>query len=180
MRPEGGMMLEIWSGGTIPDEDGYFGWAYIYYTTGKTYIPLEDVGPDKIQQVDFFIGDSPETCVFTGVEVSNNLNSLAWQQKTENVSVVVYNGFNTGLKGIGVEIGEEKNGIVWNGTTDENGEFTAEVPPGSYTATVYAGNLSLKTGFATDYMSLNYPIIVRAELEQMSGSSAEVNIHVDH
>lgn len=178
--PEGGMIPEIWSGGTIPDENGYFGWAYIYYSTGKTYIPLEDVGPDKIQQVDFFIGDSPETCVFTRVEVSNNLNGPGWEQKTGNVSVVVYNGLNTGVKGIDVEIREEKTGIVWNGTTDENGGFTAEVPPGFYTATVYAGDLSLKMGFATNYMSLNYPIIVRAELEQMSGSSAEANIHVDH
>ena len=50
---------EIWAGGTIPDEGGYFGWAQIYYETGKIYIPLEEIGINKIRHIDFFIGDPP-------------------------------------------------------------------------------------------------------------------------
>ncbi len=171
---------ELWSGGTIPDENGYFGWAYVYYKTGRSYIPLEDAGPTKIQPLDFFIGDSPETCVFARVEVSDNVGAPLWEARTRNVTLIVYNGLNAGVKDVRVEIREEKKGLEWDGLTDENGEFTAEVPPGFYTATVYTTDLPLKLGFATDYPSLNYPIILRAELKHWSETSADVNIHVDH
>jgi len=55
---------EMWSGGTVPDENAYFQWAWIYYTTGKTYVPLEEIGPDKIARFSFFIGDSPQSSYF--------------------------------------------------------------------------------------------------------------------
>ncbi|HDN50736.1 MAG TPA: hypothetical protein ENG06_03065 [Thermoplasmatales archaeon] len=170
----------MWNGGIIPDEHGYFGWAWIYYTTGKSYVPLEEVGPKKIQQVDFFIGDSPEKCIFARVEVSGNDVPPYWDVTPGNVTVSVYDGDNGGISGMRIKITEERRGLQWDGVSDENGAFSAEVPPGFYTVMVYTPDLPLKINFATDYPNLNYPIIATAMLKSWRGAGAEVNIHVDH
>lgn len=178
--------LGMWNGGTIPDEHAYFGWAWIYYKTGKTYVPLEEIGPRKVQHLDFYIGDSPEDCVFAKVEInmqSQDTSSPAgpqskWEIRQRIITVTVYNGYNTGIPGVHVEV-REKRGQQWVGYTDNAGKFTVEMPPGFYTVTVYTKNRPLKLTFATDFPNLNYPIIATATLKNWSGS-AEVNIHVDH
>lgn len=65
---------ETWAGGTVPDEGAYFGWAQIYYETGKTYVFLEEIGDTKVQHVDFFIGSSSEECIFAKTERSRQSN----------------------------------------------------------------------------------------------------------
>jgi hypothetical protein len=173
---------EIWAGGTIPDEGGYFGWAQIYYETGKIYIPLEEIGTNKIQHIDFFIGDSPENCIFAKVDVSrDNHDKSGLKIKSRNITVTAYDGENNGIKGAYVEIAEIKKKIYWNGFSNEDGKFTVEnVPPGTYVVNLKVGNATLKNYFATDYFNLNYPIVINAYLENWSPSGTKVNIHVDH
>ena len=72
---------EVWTGGTIPDEKAYFGWAQIYYETGKTYIPLEEVGPDKIQHINFIIGSNPNECIFTSVKIEKHDTQFETKQE---------------------------------------------------------------------------------------------------
>ena len=173
---------EIWTGGTIPDEGGYFGWAQVYYETGKTYIPLEEVGPTKIQHVDFHIGDSPETCIFVKVDISRDDRAKhGWKTKARNVTVTVFDGNDEGITGIYVEIREEKKNLHWNGLSGIDGKFIVEnVPPGVYLVDVRTADRPLKIHFATDYPNLNYPITAAANLKSWSHENAEVNIHVDH
>jgi hypothetical protein len=193
----------MWDGGTIPDEHAYFGWAWIYHRSGKTYVPLEEVGRTKIQRLDFFIGNTPENCVFVKIELSDSGNSPSKNQnfqppikgpgfrsrlevRPRDVRVTVYNGYNTGISDLFIVI-REKRGLQIQGFSDEEGKFTARIPPGFYTVTVLIKEptkgfkkSALKSTFATDFFNLNYPILANAELKSLSGGEAEVNIHVDH
>ncbi len=216
-RPNG-----MWDGGTIPDEHAYFGWAWIYYKTGKTYVPLEDVGRTKIQHLDFFIGNTPESCVFVKIDVSASILTPAvspgefltqnpvkpqspikpgvrskWEVRPRDVTVTVYNGYNTGISGAHIVI-REKSGLRFEGVSDREGKFTARVPPGFYTVTVFIKGFTkgfekgnpLKLTFATDFFNLDYPILATPALKSLSNGTkaeeaevaevADVNIHVDH
>ena len=170
---------EIWTGGTNPDEGGYFGWAQIYYETGKTYIPLEEIGPNKIQHLDFYIGESPETSIFAKVDISKQKGQI-WEIKNRNVTATVYDGNNKSLVGVYIEIINEEKNLSWSGFSGEDGEFIVEnVPPGGYVVNV-TKDLPLKINFSTNYSNLDYPINVAANLKSWSQEHVEVNIHVDH
>jgi hypothetical protein len=170
----------IWTGGTIPDEHAYFRWAQIYYETGKTYVPLEEIGSSKVQHVDFYIGDSPGNCVFAKVDVSRDKRAeTIWEIRSRNITVTVYNGKGEGISGEFIEIREERRGMYWKGFSDEDGRFYVEnVPPGVYSVKVETKGEPLKIHFATDYPDLDYPITVVATLKNWSPTT--VNIHVDH
>lgn len=172
----------IWTGGTIPDEHSYFGWAQIYYETGKTYIPLEEVGPSKIQHVDFFIGNNPKECIFAKVDVSRDAqSSLQWETKSRDITITVYDGNDEGRPGIPVEIIEQKKQLHWNKVTDIDGIVSLDdVPPGFYNVLVETPVKQLKIFFSTDYLNINYPIEATAHLHKFTSSHVEVLIHVDH
>ena len=173
---------DIWTGGTIPDEKGYFGWAQIYYETGKTHIPLEEIGPTKIQHVDFFIGDSPEECIFAKVDISEDEpDKTDWEIKARNITVTVFDGNNEGIAGIDIEIREEKKNLHWKGVSGTDGKFIVnDVPPGRYLVDIETQDRPLQIHFATDYQNLNYPIVATANLKSWVHETVEINIHVDH
>ncbi|RLF41089.1 MAG: hypothetical protein DRN12_03930 [Thermoplasmata archaeon] len=168
---------KMWTGGTIPDEKGYFGWAQIYYETGKIYLPLEEIGPPKIQHIDFIIGDTPSKCIFMKIKVEEH--DTQWETKTRDIYITVYNGKDEGLANETIRI-EREHRILWNGTTDENGLFILhDVPPGFYHIAIDTPIKPLQMFFSTDYRGLNYPIEVSAKLYHFS-SNVKVLIHVDH
>jgi len=170
---------EIWTGGTNPDEAGYFGWAQIYYETGKTYIPLEEIGPNKIQHMDFYIGESPETSIFVKVDISKQEGQI-WEMKNRTVTVTIYDGNNKGLVGVYIEITNEEKNLNWSGFSGENGKFIIEnVPPGVYIANI-TKDLPLTIDFSTGYYIFNYPIVAEVNMVDWSKENVELNIHVDH
>ena len=168
---------EVWTGGTIPDEKAYFGWAQIYYETGKTYIPLEEVGPDKIQHINFIIGSNPNECIFTSVKIEKH--DTQFETKTRDIYLTVYDGDEKGIPSITIEVGREHK-ILWNGTTDENGLFILHnISPGFYHVIIDTPRKPMQMFFSTDYKGLKYPIEVSAKLHSFS-SNVKVLIHVDH
>lgn len=168
---------KIWSGGTIPDENAYFQWAWIYYTTGRNYIPLEDIGPDKIQHFSFFIGNSSQDSYFMRVTISQIGGK--WESRFRDVTVSVYNGLNKGVPQVAVDLMDKRTGEVWHGITNGNGEMTLRLPPGFYRATAHIGNVDLVFDFATNFANLDYPIMAYATLQSLS-ILATIKIHVDH
>ena len=132
--------------------------------------------------MDFFIGSSPEECVFAKVDISKDDQAKpGWKIKARNITVTVYDGENNGINGTHVEIMGQKTGLSWGGSSGTDGEFTVEnVPPGFYTVTIQTGGFPLKIYFATDYPNLDYPIVVVANLKSWLPDDVEVNIHVDH
>jgi len=176
--PEG---KEIWVGGTIPDEHAYFGWAQIYAETGNTYLPLEDIGPPKLQHVDFYLGDTGSSSIFASVKVSDPGSEKELRSKERNVTIFVYDGNDNGISSMLVSIMNEHQTVIMNGQTSLNGTYTfVNVPPGKYQVTVPLMTRSLKLLFATDYPQLNYPIEISAHLDQFTSNGADISIHVDH
>ena len=176
------MSSETWAGGTVPDEGAYFGWAQIYFETGKIYVPLEEVGPTKIQHVDFFIGNTPEDCIFAKVDISKDDQAkTGFKIKSRNITVTVYDGNNKGIVDAVVEVEGGKQNFYWSGLSKTDGTTTvANVPPGTYSVNVNTADRPIKIYFSTDYQNLNYPLVVTATLKEFSHSHVEVNIHVDH
>ncbi|HEC92248.1 MAG TPA: hypothetical protein ENI51_04525, partial [Candidatus Atribacteria bacterium] len=170
---------EIWTGGTNPDEAGYFGWAQIYYETGKTYIPLEEIGPNKIQHIDFYIGESPETSIFAKVDISKQECQI-WEIKNRTVTVTVYDGNNKGLVGVYIEITNEGKNLRWSGFSGKDGKFIIEnVPPDVYVVNV-TKDLPIKINFSTIFFNFNYPIVAYVNVKNWSRNNVELNLHVDH
>ncbi len=175
--PKPPWQISMWSGGTIPDENAYFQWAWVYYTTGKTYIPLEDIGPDKIQHFNFIIGSSPQGSYFIKVTISQ-IEEI-WESKSRNVTVEIYNGLNDGISKVPVDMINKKTGNVIHGTTNESGKIKIGLSPGFYRAVAHVNNKILNFDFATNFPNLDYPIISYAILENFS-EKITVKIHVDH
>ena len=170
---------EIWTGGTNPDEAGYFGWAQIYYETGKTYIPLEEIGPNKIQHIDFYITGSPETSIFAKVDISKQECQI-WEIKNRTVNVTVYDGDNKGLVGVYIEITNEGKNLKWSGFSGKDGKFIIEnVPPDVYVVNV-TKDLPIKINFSTIFFNFNYPIVAYVNVKNWSKNNVELNLHVDH
>ena len=167
---------KMWSGGTIPDENAYFQWAWVYYHTGKDYVPLEDIGPDKTQNFNFYIGDSPQNSYFIKVTISQ---ISRWESRFRNVTVEVYNGLNRGIPNVPVEIVNKRMGNTMRGITNQSGEITLGLSPGFYRVIAHIRNISLNFDFATSFPNLDYPILAYAILQNFSGY-AVVKIHVDH
>ena len=175
--PKQPWQVSMWSGGTIPDENAYFQWAWIYYITGKTYVPLEDIGPDKIQHFNIIIGSSPQNSYFIRVTISH-LEQI-WESKFRNVTVEVYNGLNHGTSGIPVDVINKKTGDVIHGITNNSGEISFGLQPGFYRAVAHINSKILNFDFSTNFQNLDYPIISYAVLENFS-ETVSVKIHVDH
>ncbi len=173
-----GWQESMWSGGTIPDENAYFQWAWIYYTTGRNYVPLEEIGPDKIQHFNLIIGNSPQDSYFLRVKISQVTDK--WQSRLRTVSIEIYNGLSMGISGVPVDLINKNGGYAALGITDEDGRMEAEVPPGIYRAVGHIDDSILYFEFATDFHNLDYPIISDASLESFSGGFATVKIHVEH
>ena len=168
---------KIWSGGTIPDENAYFQWAWIYYTTGKNYVPLEDIGPDKIQHFSFFIGESPKNSYFMKVTISQAGGK--WESRFRDITLSVYNGLNQGIPNIPVDVVDKKTGDALRGITNQSGEMKIGLSPGFYRAVAHIGNIPIDFDFATNFPNLDYPIMAYATLQSFF-TYATVKIHVDH
>ncbi len=168
--------VNMWSGGTIPDENAYFQWAWVYYTTGKTYIPLEDICPDKIQHFNIVIGNAPRNSYFIKVTISHM--EEVWESRFRNVTVEVYNGLNIGISRIPVDIIDKKTEYSIHGITNESGKIKFGLQPGFYRAVAHIDNRILNFDFSTNFQNLDYPTISYATLENFSKNI--VRIHVDH
>ncbi|MFQ5910087.1 MAG: hypothetical protein ACE5IJ_05120 [Thermoplasmata archaeon] len=180
---------DVWTGGTIPDEDAYYGWAQIYYETGKQYVYLEDLGRDKIASVDFFLGPNESTSVFTSFSTArtDEPGVPEWLSKSADIGISVLDGNDEGLSSALVHLvrfGESGQIQEWDLVTDENGTLLFEnAPPGFYlyeVRTPLNPAMPLIQRFATDYPNFDYPIVVTARILSMSGGSAVVSVHVDH
>ena len=170
--------IPMWSGGTIPDENAYFQWAWIYYKTKKTYVPIEDIGLDKIQHFNFIIGNSSHNSYFMKIVVSQIEEK--WESRFRNVTLVVYNGLNSGISNIHVDIMDKKTGDIIQGVTNESGKMKIGLHPGFYRANAYMDDKILSFDFTTNFPNLDYPILSYPSLENFSGGEATVKIHVDH
>lgn len=186
---EGPSRTSGWTGGTIPDEDGYFGWAQIYFETGKQYVYLEDIGPDKVASVDFFLGSNRSTSLFSTYTVlpsEEEKNLPWWIPSTRDIAIEVQDGNDEGLGYAHVHlVKSDKLGTQeWNLTADGDGTLLfKDAPPGFYEYEVITPlnpDHPLIQKFATDYPNLDYPIVLTAEVVSMSSVSATVKLHVDH
>lgn len=167
---------EIWTGGTNPDEGGYYGWAQIYYETGRIYIPFEDIGPDKIQQIAFYKGNSPENSIFAKVDIEKGI----WETKNRTVTITIYDGNNEGLAGVYIEITNRKGELRWTGFSDGDGMFTIEnMPPDEYIVNI-TEHLPIKITFSTTFFIYDYPILSYVSVKNWSENKVTLSIHVDH
>ncbi|HDM67288.1 MAG TPA: hypothetical protein ENG62_02745, partial [Thermoplasmatales archaeon] len=167
---------KTWTGGTIPDEKAYYGWAQIYYETHNIYLPLEEVGPPKIQHIDFYIGENPSKCVFTDIKVEKQQQ---WETKTRSIIIRVFNGYNQGIPGISIEV-KHKGHTIWSNTTNNKGLLVLHgIPPGLYRILIKTPSKPIDLTLATDYRGLNYPIEVTAT-PIVKDNNIEVLIHVNH
>ncbi len=168
---------KTWTGGTIPDEKAYYGWAQIYYETHNIYLPLEEVGPPKIQHIDFYIGENPSKCIFTEVKVEKQQQ---WETKTRSIIIRVFNGYNQGIPGISVEV-KHRGHIIWSNTTNNRGLLVLQdIPPGLYRILIKTPSRPVDLTLVTDYRGLNYPIEVIATPIVKDNNDVEVLIHVNH
>lgn len=168
--------VSMWSGGTIPDENAYFQWAWVYYKTGKTYVPLEDIGPDKVQHFNVIIGASPRDSYLISVTLSQ---IEMWESKFRNVTVRVYNGLNDGISNIPVDVINKNTGDVLHGSTNNSGKIEFGLQPGFYRAVAHINDKILNFDFSTNFKNLDYPITSYALIENFS-KAVTVKIHVDH
>lgn len=178
----------MWTGGTIPDEDGYFGWAQIYFETGKQYVYLEDLGPDKLAGVDFFLGSNESDSVFTTYSIVHEESQTPeWVPKARDIWIDVIDGNGRGIGNASIHLirfSQSGDTQHWNFTTDDNGSLLIDdALPGPYLYEVRTPenpNAPLLQRFVTDYPNLDYPILLGAQIESMTSTAAQVRLHVDH